>query len=146
MKPLQATVTHLLPCTPEQAFEAFLDPMMIGQFMFGPLLRDEEVIHIEVDARVGGHFSFLVLRGGIEVDHIGEYLEIEPPQHLEFTWGTRQDKSHSRVIVDFIEQKNGTEVTLTHEIAPEWAEFVDKAKQAWSKMIQVLADLQAPRH
>ncbi len=146
MKPLQATVTHQLPCAPDEAFDAFLDPGKISQFMFGPRLRDETVIHIKNDPRVGGKFSFLVERGGHEIDHVGEYLEIEKPTHLEFTWGTRQDATSSRVIIDFVKNQSGTEVTLTHEIHPDWADFVDKAKQAWSKMINLLAEIQAPRH
>lgn len=146
MDSVNATVTHQLSVTPEQAFNAFLDPKIISKFMFGPRIRDEKIIHIKTDPRVGGKFSFLVRRGGHEIDHIGEYLEIEKPLHLAFTWSTDRDTAKSRVIVDFVKNKSGTEVTLTHEIQLEWAEFVDKAKQAWSKMISVLGEVLGPKH
>lgn len=38
------------------------------------------------DASAGGRFSFLVLRGGEEIDHVGEYIALERPRRLAFTW------------------------------------------------------------
>ncbi|WP_335342470.1 SRPBCC domain-containing protein [Polycladomyces zharkentensis] len=63
--------------------------MMIGKWMFGPAHpeREEEVVRISLDPRVGGSFSFVVRRQGQEMDHVGEYLEIERPRRLVFTWG-----------------------------------------------------------
>ncbi len=146
MKLLDATVTHRLSSSPEEIFDAWLDPRLIAQFMFGPRLRDERVIQLENEPRVGGRFSYRVHRGGREINHVGEYLALERPHHLEFTWSTDVDPTGSRVIVDFVQIKSGTEVTLTHQIHPDWADFVDKVRQAWSKMINVLAEILAPKH
>lgn len=55
----------------EEIFAAFLDKELIGQWMFGPLLREEEVLRITLDGRVGGAFSFLVRRKDQEIDHVG---------------------------------------------------------------------------
>lgn len=146
MKPLDATVTHQLSYSPEEIFDAWLDPRLVAQFMFGPRLRDEKVLSIHNDPKVGGHFSYLVERGGRNINHVGEYLSVERPRHLEFTWSTDVDPTGSRVILDFVKTPSGTEVTLTHQIHPDWVDFVDKARQAWSKIIQVLAEVLAPRH
>jgi uncharacterized protein YndB with AHSA1/START domain len=55
-------VTRRFSAAPERVFDAWLDPEMIGRWMFGPALRDEEVLRIAVDARIGGSFSFVVRR------------------------------------------------------------------------------------
>ena len=91
-------VTRRFDAMPKRVFDAWLAPAMIGRFMFGPALRDEEVLRIELDARVGGSFSFLVRRLGTEIDHVGHYLEIDPPRRLAFTWGVAGESTdESRV-------------------------------------------------
>ena len=42
----------------EENFDAFLEKELIGPWMFGPLLREEEVFRITLDGRVGDAFSF----------------------------------------------------------------------------------------
>ena len=63
-------VTCRFGAGPERVFDAWLDPEMIGSWMFGPALRDEEVLRIALDARSGGSFSFVVRRQGEEIDHM----------------------------------------------------------------------------
>jgi uncharacterized protein YndB with AHSA1/START domain len=90
---------------------------------------------------VGGSFSFVVRRQDNEIDHIGKYLEIDRPRHLVFTWGIVQDSGDSsRVIIEIIALEPGSELTLTHEMDPEWGEYEDRTRDAWSKMLQVLDD------
>lgn len=136
---IKAIVTRRFKATPERVFDAWLDPSKINGFMFGANLRDEEVLRIAVDARVGGRFSFVVRRQGQEIDHIGEYLEIERPRRLVFTWGAAQDGSSSRVLIDIAPLEQGCELTLTHELDPAWAGFVDEARESWAKMIDALS-------
>src|SRR5882762_3623943 len=99
--PVHAMATGLFSTSPERVFDAFLDPKMIGQFMFGPGVRDEEIVSLTNDPRVGGSFSYVVRRQGEEIDHTGEYTEIKRPGHLVFTWMIRQEASgdKSRVII-----------------------------------------------
>ncbi|MFN8493753.1 MAG: SRPBCC domain-containing protein [Caldilineaceae bacterium] len=136
--PPSARVTRRFNASPERVFDAWLDPSKINGFLFGPNLRDEEVVRIAVDPRVGGRFSFVVRRQGQEIDHVGEYLEINRPCRLAFTWGTAQDGSSSRVMIEIVPLKQGCELTLTHELEPAWADFVDRAKESWAKMVDAL--------
>lgn len=54
--------------------------------MFGPRLREEEILWIVVDARVGGAFSFLVRRGEMAIDYVGTYQHLERPKRwAEYT-------------------------------------------------------------
>jgi len=78
-------VTRTIRAPAERVFDAWLDPAMIPRFIVGPDVRDEELVHVQVDARVGGRFSFLVRRGGQAIDHVGTYREIERPRRLVFT-------------------------------------------------------------
>lgn len=48
--------------------------------MFGPRLREEEVLRIALDPRLAGSFSFLVRRQGQQIDHVGKYRKIDPPR------------------------------------------------------------------
>ncbi|UYZ15251.1 SRPBCC domain-containing protein [Brevibacillus sp. WF146] len=135
-----ARVTRRFDASPERVFDAWLNPEMIGRWMFGPAIREEEVVKIAADARVGGTFSFVVRRQGVEIDHIGEYLEIDRPRRLVFTWAVAPDPiDSSRVMVDIVPQGSGCELTLTHQLAPDWADYRSRTEDAWTKMLDSLA-------
>src|SRR4051812_29033865 len=106
-------VVHSFKFPAERVFDAWLNPELIGQWMFGPRLRNEEVVSIQVDGRLHGTFSFVVRRDGDELNHVGEYLEINRPQKLVFTWGMA-DAVSSRVTVMIVPAGKNAELTLVH--------------------------------
>jgi uncharacterized protein YndB with AHSA1/START domain len=113
---------------------------MIGKWMFGPALREEEVLRIDVDARVGGAFSFLVRRQGQEIDHVGKYREIDRPRRLVFTWGIAGDsEDESLVVIEIVQQETGAELTLTHEMDSKWADYASRTEAGWTKMLGALS-------
>lgn len=133
---------------PQRVYDAIIDPAMIARFMFGPLLREEEILHIRIDPRVGGEFSYKVRRdipgpGKTDIDHVGRFLELAPPSRIVFTWAIAPDRDGSTVSIDIVPTTGGCRLTLTHEMAPEWAEFVERSREGWTKMLGVLADLLA---
>ena len=132
-------VSHRFNASPERVFDARLDPAMIGQWMLGPALREEEILRIAVDGRVGGSFSFLVRRGSDEIDHVGEYLELRRPERLVFTWGIVGSDS-SRVAIDIVPLGTGCELTLLHELHPDWADYAARTEAGWTKMLGKLAE------
>jgi uncharacterized protein YndB with AHSA1/START domain len=133
-------VTRRFSALPEQVFDAWLDPEMVGKWMFGPALREEEVVRITLDPHVGGSFSFVVRRQGQEIDHVGKYLEIDRPCRLVFTWGVADmEGSSSRVIIEIVPLETGSELTLTHELHPDWADYASRTEAGWTKMLDVLA-------
>lgn len=144
--PILVRVTRRYAASAESVFDAWLDPKMIGKFMFGPHLRDETVVHLNVDARLGGAFSFRVRRPGMVIDHVGQYFELVRPTRLAFTWsafeaGSDQPAgSDSRVTINIEPQVQGCELTLTHELAPEWADFAERTKSGWTTMTNALID------
>lgn len=138
-QPLHVVVLHRFAVSPERVFDACLDPAWVGRWMFGPNVRDEQVVRLNLEARVGGRFSFVVNRQGTEVDHVGEYLEIDRPRCLVFTWATRDTlPDMSRVIIEITPRDHGCDVKLTHVMGAQWSAFVDRAANAWSKMLDAL--------
>jgi len=141
--PLVVRVEHKLRSSPERVFDAWLDPVLIGRWMFGPALREEEILRIAVDARVGGAFSFLVRRRGQEIDHVGNYLEIDRPRRLVFTWGIAEnlpETSRVSITIDPAKSADGTRsvLTLVHELEPKWADFASRVEGGWTKMLAAL--------
>ncbi len=137
-------VTRHVDAPPERVFDAWLDREMIGQWMFGPALRDEEVLRISIDARVGGAFSYLVRRQGTEIDHVGSFLEIDRPRRLAFTWGVAgQSQDESWVGIDLVPQGTGAQLVLTHHMHPKWADFAVRVEESWSKMLDTLTSVLA---
>ena len=137
--PIAARVVRRIGAAPERVFEAWIDPAVIGRWMFGPAVRDEEVVSLSTDPRVGGAFSFVVLRDGEVIDHVGKYREIVRPALLVFTWGVAgESDGESEVIVEIRPSGTGSELTLTHEMAPRWLEFVGRSEAAWRKMLDAL--------
>ena len=124
-----------------RVYHAILDPAMIARFMFGPLLREEEILDIHIDPRVGGAFSYKVRRGKDEIDHVGEFLELIPPRRIVFTWAIAPARDGSTVAIDITPTPDGASLRLTHELAPEWADFADRSRAGWEKMLGVLATL-----
>ena len=135
---LEAKVSHIYNVSPDRVFDAWLSPEMVGKWMFGPAIRDEEIVSIDIDPKVGGEFSFLVNRQNTVIDHVGTYLVIDRPRRLEFKWGVKGMKDSSRVIVDIIGKDNGCELTLVHELHPDWIEYLERSKEGWAKMLATL--------
>ncbi len=137
---ISVRVTHRFNASPERVFDAWLSPETLGQWMFGSNVREEEVVRLTVDARVGGSFSFVVRRQGEEIDHVGEYLEITRPHRLVFTWGIREHlPDSSQVIIEIVPLETGSELTLTHELHPDWADYASRTQAGWIKMLDALA-------
>ena len=138
-----AIAVQTLTVAPQRVYDAILDPAMIARFMFGPLLREEEILHIRNEPRVGGAFSYKVRRGDIEIDHIGTYLELEPPGRIVFSWSIagQGDDDPSIVTLDITPTADGCSLRLTHEMDEKWADFVDRSRAGWQKMLGVLTTL-----
>lgn len=130
--------------SPRRVYDAILSPDMIGRFMFGSLLREETILHIRNDPKVGGEFSYKVRRGDHEIDHVGKFLELAQPARIAFTWaiaGESDGGDPSVVTIDIDPTPSGCSVRLTHEMPKQWTDFVDRSRGAWEKMLGVLAEL-----
>ncbi|MBW8815522.1 MAG: SRPBCC domain-containing protein [Caulobacterales bacterium] len=129
-------VRHRYDATPEQVFDAWLDPKMAPRFAFAT--PTGQMIVAEIDPRVGGRFNFTDRRPDMgDVAHVGEYEVIERPHRLVFTFAVPQfDPTYTRVTLVFEAVDGGCELTLTHEgVAPEWR---DSTPQGWGMILDKL--------
>lgn len=137
--PIEVCVKRHFAASAERVFDAWLNAEMLQRWMFGPAVRDEEIVRLSIDARVDGEFSFVVRRQDTEIDHVGTYLEIDRPRRLVFTWGIAGESTDgSRVVIAIVPDGSGCELTLTHEMDPKWAEYADRTQAGWSKMLDLL--------
>ena len=138
---VRVVVSQRFAVPAESVFDAWLDPEWIGRGVTGRTVRDERVVRREFEPHVGGRISFAVERQGVEVDHVGKYLELDRPGLLVFTW-TALDTlpDTSRLIVEIIPSVGGCDLTLTHVMSGNDAAFTDQAAGSWRKMLRALAD------
>jgi uncharacterized protein YndB with AHSA1/START domain len=129
---VKLTVSHTYSAPAERVFDAWLDPAKAGRFLFAT--PDGEMIKVEIDPVVGGRFNFTDRRGADDVEHIGEYLEIDRPRRLVFEFGVPMySPERGRVEVD-IEAlaEGGCKLTLTAWVDPEYAE---RTEQGWAMIL-----------
>lgn len=138
-----AIAVQTFTVAPQRVYDAILDPAMIARFMFGPLLREEEILHIYNEPNIGGVFSYKVRRGESEIDHIGTYLELDPPRRIVFTWSIagHGEDDPSIVTIDITPTPEGCSLRLAHKMDEKWADFIDRSRAGWEKMLGVLATL-----
>lgn len=127
-------MTRRFDASPERVFDAWLDPDKAGRFLFAT--PEGEMVRVEIDARVGGRYSILERRDGEDVEHIGEYLEIDRPRRLVFTLQVPlYSEEADRVTIEVAPAEGGSELTLIHEVSPEWA---DQVEGGWTLILDGL--------
>jgi uncharacterized protein YndB with AHSA1/START domain len=127
-------VRRLLRAPRERVFAAWLDPDSLVQWMC-----PGDVTHAsaDVDARVGGRFRIVMTHGRGDAEHWGEYLEIDPPSRLVFTWiSVNTDRMPTIVTVELFERDGGTELMLTHRHLP--GAKVDAHRKGWADIVSKL--------
>jgi uncharacterized protein YndB with AHSA1/START domain len=134
----QAVAKRHIEASAERLFDAWIEPAMVGTWMFGPNVREEEIVSLDADPRLGGRFSFVVRREGKLFDHAGQYLEVDRPRRLSFTWGVRPLDAESRVHVEIVPREKGCEVTVSQDLSAAWADFKPKGEEAWRRMLEAL--------
>src|SRR5690242_1480751 len=81
-------VRRIVPLPRERVFDAWLDPARLARFMRpGNATRTTA----EVDPRVGGRFRIVMQHADAPgaIEHTGEYLIIDRPNRLSFTWQSK---------------------------------------------------------
>ena len=127
-------VVRRFEATAERVFDAWLNPATAGKWLFAT--ESGQMIKVEIDPRVGGSFN-ITRRDGDDVEHVGEYLEIDRPRRLVFTFSVPKfAKQITRVTIDIKPLESGCELTLTHEdVLPEWASATEAG---WGKILESL--------
>lgn len=130
-------VTRRFDASAERVFDAWLDAKRAARWLFAT--DTGTIVRAEIDARVGGSFTLTDRRDGQDLEHTGRYLVIERPRRLVFTFGLPAFAStFDRVTIEIVPLGNGCELTLTHEMKPEWAHFRERTENGWARMLAAL--------
>jgi len=76
------TVTKFIEAPAQRIYDAWLIPSNASKWLFAT--PTGEMVRVEIEPRVGGKFVFTDRRDGQDVEHIGEFLELEPGRKLAF--------------------------------------------------------------
>jgi uncharacterized protein YndB with AHSA1/START domain len=129
---LVVRIERHLPAPPEIVFARWTDPASMA--WLSPTGEAEVV----ADVRVGGRFTVVMLGDGTRLLHTGEFLAIEPPSKLSFTWVSPYTGSGPSVVtVELAPSGSGTVLRLTHERLP--ADQVEPHRRGWASIIDHLA-------
>ncbi len=140
--PLRIVVARVLSASPEEVFDAWTDPESLAVWMCPGSVKGSVV---EVDARVGGRFRIVMEGPDCDHEHTGEYLVLDRPRRLVFTWISAE--THGRVTTVSVEIRphgaGRTELTLTHEGLPDetaalrhrngWGDILEKLERHLSR-------------
>jgi uncharacterized protein YndB with AHSA1/START domain len=96
---------------PDIVFAYFTDPARYVQWMGS---------HATLEPVLGGAYR-VRMRDGVET--IGQFIEIDPPNRLVFSWGWTHDQAvppgTTRVVVTLHNEDGGTRVVLRHYDLPD---------------------------
>ena len=120
-----------IAASPETVVDFFVDPHLMTQWMGRA---------VDVDPRPGGQFRCDIRD---ETVASGEYVEVEPPTRVVFTWGWEGggptvDPGQSTVEVLLDPDGDGTHVRLIHHDLPT-AESARKHGHGWRHYLDRLA-------
>lgn len=138
-QPAILQVKRRFDASAERVFDAWLDPETAGKWLFRS--EEGEAVTGRVDARVGGSFAFVSHRKDGDIEHTGDYLEIDRPRRLVFTFAVLAfSPEYDRVTIEIARLDKGCELTLTSEMAPEvFAEWGEQTRKGWTMMLDALA-------
>ena len=81
--PSPLVIRRVLPASRADVFAAWTDANSLRQWMCPPGVTHTTA---ELDARVGGRYRIVMHAEKKDYDHHGEYLVVDPPSKLSFTW------------------------------------------------------------
>lgn len=122
----------------ETLFRALTDPAALMEW-FGP--GAAKVHHAENDLRVGGKWAVGMTGDNCEECNVsGEYVELDAPRKLVFTWSWRSTPDQVSQVTYALSPAGAgrTTLTLTHERLAN-AEIRDKHAFGWNGSLDNLA-------
>lgn len=137
--PVILTVTRDFDALPERVFDAWLDPAQASRFLFAT--PGGEMLTCEIDARVGGRGLIVERRADGDAHHRLRFEAIERPHRLVFLFAADEGEEGewTRVAIDIAAKGQGCTLTLTHEMAPEWAAYEQQTRHGWTTILAGLA-------
>ena|SRR5947207_2688216 len=135
------TVERDIPGPIDAVFDAWLDPALMQQWMTP---APDVAVDASADPVVGGRFRVVMKGRGREIVHVGEYLVIDRPTRLVFTWNS-EPAGDTTVTVEFTSLgARRTRIRLTHERFAT-GESRDLHRGGWTALLDSLDTVFQPR-
>jgi len=133
---VRVRIVRRFDASAERVFDAWLDPNKAGRWLLATATG--QMVRVEINARVGGRFVFVERRSGEDVEHTGEYLELDRPKRLVFGFSVpKYSTAVTRVAIDIVPAGSGCELTLVHEgVLPE---YEAQTQSGWKMILDALA-------
>jgi len=136
---VSARVRRRFRAAAPRVFDAWLDPKIASKWLFAK--RTGQIVCAEIDGRVGGWFYIVDRRNGEDIEHVGEYFEVDRPNRLVFKLLVEKyAQNFDRVTVQIVPLTHGCELTLTNDIAPGVAGDVRRIEACWGDLLDRLAE------
>ena len=132
-EPNIVTVARRFDQPAERVFDAWLDPARARNFLFAT--ETGEMVHAEIDPRVGGTFIFVDRRDGEDVLHTGKYTVIDRPHRLVFDFIVpKYSADRTTVGIGIVPDGEGCVLRLTHADVPVAA--AEKSRAGWETILE----------
>lgn len=146
------TMARRFHASPNDVFKAWTKPELMKKWLFTTESTNRVA---ENDFRIGGNWEIVDQREGEEYRATGEYLEIDVPHRLGFTFKMPQfNDLHDQIIVwispvgEACEMTFKQEVIVPHEenwsedeIANAMKEYSGQSEEGWDKMFEGLKQI-----
>ncbi|AKK25866.1 SRPBCC domain-containing protein [Mycobacterium sp. EPa45] len=131
-------VQRVMPASPQVVFDEWLDPEALQEWMCPDPVR---VVDVTVEARVGGTVRFDVDDSGTRVLISGQFLTIDRPRLLRFTWSNSNwaDPTRASIVNVTFEPVGAGEtlMSIEHSLLPT-SEF-ESFHNGWIATFEQLA-------
>ena len=133
--PDRLVIRKVIPASREEVFAAWIDPESIRDWMCP---GDTVTAEARLDPRVGGSYRIVMKSPTREYNHTGEYLVVEPPAKLVFTWVSNSTGNQPTLVtVELFARGGACELVLTHERFTN-AEDARRHEGGWGQIVDKL--------
>ncbi|MGA1072291.1 MAG: SRPBCC family protein [Pseudohongiellaceae bacterium] len=136
----KVSLSKTIPASAEKLYDRWLIPTFAGNWMFGEHMGDDGVGDMNNEVRPGGAFNYTVIRGGCEVVCSGEYIVIDRPNKLSFSWHENGENTGLAIVEIQLEQTDDkTKLRVTLHVDRAVADNPSTIKQQWELRCKRLA-------
>jgi uncharacterized protein YndB with AHSA1/START domain len=128
-------VSRILPAEPSLVYDAWTDPDALAEFM-SPAPAVSAVV--ECDPRVGGRLRIDMIDPDGVVHIVGEYIELDPPRRLRFTWNTSFGDGFDSLVTVTLAPHGSQETMMTIEHIQLPTQWSTDHQQGWTRIAELL--------
>jgi uncharacterized protein YndB with AHSA1/START domain len=135
-----ARVERVLPARPERVYDAWINERSLREFICP---APGQATDVAVDARIGGRLRVVMTFPDSETEITGEFVALDRPERVSFTW--RTDGGDAESIVTVLLAPHGedqTHMTIIHSrLRPT---VISNYRGGWTSISDRLADHLGP--